>query len=42
MINAYHKFARVCYQVLRILATITVIAMLVLMLDKVSGSVALI
>lgn len=35
MINAYHKFARVCYQVLRILATITVIAMLVLMLVEV-------
>lgn len=35
MINAYHKFARGCYQVLRILATITVIAMLVLMLVEV-------
>ena len=35
MINIYHKFARICYRVLRILATITVIAMLVLMLIEV-------
>lgn len=35
MIKIYHKFARACYQVLRVLATITVIAMLVLMLIEV-------
>lgn len=35
MINAYHKFAHICYQILRILATVTVIAMLVLMLIEV-------
>ena len=31
----YHRFAQLCYHVLRILATITVIAMLVLMLTEV-------
>ncbi len=35
MIKLFHKFAYICYQILRILATITVIAMLVLMLVEV-------
>lgn len=35
MINCYHKFARFCYQVLRILAVVTVVAMLILMLVEV-------
>ncbi|MGN0968678.1 MAG: TRAP transporter small permease [Oscillospiraceae bacterium] len=35
MFKIYHKFARGCYQLLRIMATITVVAMLVLMLVEV-------
>lgn len=35
MIQCYHKFARACYQILRVLAVITVVAMLILMLIEV-------